>query len=230
MTSREHLPAMLGHRWNISPKRAAALQRKLADRVRVAPLRGAVRTVAGTDCAFLDNGERVLAAAILMDARSMDTLATAEAIMPCRFPYVPGLLSFREAPAVIAAIGKLPRLPDLLLCDGQGIAHPRRLGLASHVGLWVNVPTVGVAKSRLVGEHRQPGANRGCRTQLRYQGAVVGAVVRTRTNVKPLYVSVGHRLTLDDAVRWTLRCCRGVRLPEPNRAAHRYVTRRKLSI
>jgi len=221
---------MLRHRWNISPKRAVTLQRKLADRVRVAPLRGTVRTVAGTDCAFVDSGERIIAAAVLMDARTMETLATAESVMPCRFPYVPGLLSFREAPAVIAAVGNLPRLPDLLLCDGQGIAHPRGLGLASHVGLWLDVPTVGVAKSRLVGQHRQPGANRRCRTQLRYQGAVVGAVLRTRSNVKPLYISVGHRLTLEDAVRWALRCCRGVRLPEPTRAAHRYVSRRKLSV
>jgi len=191
--------------------------------VRVEPLAGDVRGVAGVDCAFLDGGSRIAAVAVLCDAASMAVSASAEDVRACRFPYVPGLLSFREAPAVIAAVEKLPRTPDLLMCDGQGLAHPRGLGLAAHVGLWLDVPTIGVAKSRLCGVHRDPGANRGCRTQLRRDGRVVGAVVRTRTNVKPLFVSVGHRITLDGAVRWTLRCGRGVRLPEPTRRAHQYV-------
>jgi deoxyribonuclease V len=134
-------------------------------------------------------------------------------------------LSFREAPAVIAAVKKLTRRPDLLMCDGQGLAHPRGLGLASHVGLWLDMPAIGVAKSRLCGTHRAPGENRRCRTQLRYGGRVVGAVLRTRTGVKPLYVSVGHRLSLAQAVSWTLRCGRGVRLPEPTRKAHQLVSR-----
>lgn len=216
---------MLRHRWDISPKHAVALQRKLAGRVRAVPLSGRVRTVAGTDCAFLDGGKSIIAAAVLCDAGSMEVLAARHVVRPCGFAYVPGLLSFREAPAVIAAVRELPRRPDLLMCDGQGLAHPRRLGLACHVGLWVELPTIGVAKSRLCGEHRPLGLRRGCRVRLRHGGEVVGSVVRTRTGVKPLYVSVGHRVTLDQAVRWTLRAARRFRLPEPTRQADLLVGR-----
>lgn len=237
---------MVRHTWDLTPADAIALQRELAGRVREEPLTGPVRTVAGADCAYLGAGppwicptdRQVVAAVVLLDADMMTPLAAATVVRPCVFPYVPGLLSFREAPAVIAAVEKLPRRPDLLLCDGQGRAHPRGIGLASHVGLWLDLPTIGAAKSRLCGRHREPGVRRGCRTQLRLaeldtasagragaaQGRVIGTVVRTRTGVKPLYVSVGHRVTLDDAVRWTLRCTRGVRLPEPTRQAHRLVT------
>ncbi|MCD6304215.1 MAG: deoxyribonuclease V [Planctomycetes bacterium] len=212
------------HEWDVTPAEGIALQKRLAGRVRVEPLAGDIRTVAGVDCAFLGGGAEIIAAAVLLDARSMAPLAAAHVRRPCTFPYVPGLLSFREAPAVIEAVESLPRRPDLLMCDGQGLAHPRGLGLACHVGLWVDLPTVGVAKSRLCGRHRVPGLRRGCRTRLRLAGGrVVGAVVRTRTAVRPLYVSVGHRVTLDEAVRWTLRCCRGVRLPEPTRRADRLV-------
>ena len=221
------------HAWDISPKRAVALQRKLAGQVRVEPLRGPVETVAGGDCAYLEGGpgrmgaargKRIIAVAVLCDARTMEPLATSHVVRTCRFPYVPGLLSFREAPAVIAAVTKLPQRPDLLMCDGQGLAHPRGMGLASHVGMLLDVPTIGVAKSRLCGEHREPGRRRGRRAQLRYGGRVVGAVVRTRTDVRPLYVSVGHRVTLAGAIRWTLDCGRGVRLPEPTRLAHQQVS------
>ncbi|KPK83591.1 MAG: hypothetical protein AMJ81_07855 [Phycisphaerae bacterium SM23_33] len=211
---------MIRHRWDISPKRAIALQRQLAGKVRVCPLPGPVRTVAGADCAFLPGGRKIVAAAVLCDARTLEVIAARHVVRPCRFPYVPGLLSFREAPAVIAAVKALPQQPDLLLCDGQGLAHPRRLGLAAHVGLWLELPTIGLAKSRLCGEHRPVGRRRGCRVQLRHDGEVVGAVVRTRTGVKPLYVSVGHRVTLPQAVRWTLRCGREYRLAEPIRQGH----------
>lgn len=216
---------MLRHRWDIPPKHAVALQRRLAARVRVEPLAGRVLTVAGTDCAFLDGGRRIIAAAVLCDAESMEILAARHVVRPCRFPYVPGLLSFREAPAVIAAVRRLPRRPDLLMCDGQGMAHPRRLGLASHVGLWLDLPTIGVAKSRLCGEHRPVGRLRACRARLRHDGDVVGSVVRTRTGVKPLYISVGHRVSLHQAVRWTLRAACRYRLPEPTRQADLLVGR-----
>ena len=215
---------MLKHSWNISPARAISVQKDLADLVSSEPLAAPVETVVGTDCAFLDDGKRIVAAAVLFDAKSMELLASASVVQPCRFPYVPGLLSFREAPAVIAAVEKLISRPDLLMCDGQGLAHPRGLGLASHVGLWLDMPTIGVAKSRLCGTHRTPGENRRCRAQLRYGGRVVGAVVRTRSGVKPLYVSVGHRVSLAQAISWTLRCGRGVRLPEPTRRAHQLVS------
>ncbi len=211
---------MIRHEWDITPAQAVALQRKLAGRVRVEPVAGPVRTVAGTDCAFLHGGKSIIAAAVLCDAWSLEVLAERLVVQPCRFPYVPGLLSFREAPAVIAAVNALPRRPDLLMCDGQGVAHPRRLGLAAHVGIWLGLPTIGVAKSRLCGQHRPVGRRRGCHVQLRDDHEVIGSVVRTRSDVRPLYVSVGHHVTLEQAVRWTLRCARRFRLTEPNRQAH----------
>ena len=242
------------HRWDISPREAIALQKELAGRVRQEPL-GPVELVAGTDCAPAPGG-RIIAAAVLCDARTLDVVASATDVQPCRFPYVPGLLSFREAPAVIAAVRKLgspnamnrvwggdpnrnlwrlgtpplPRRPDLLLCDGAGLAHPRRFGLACHVGLLLDLPTIGVAKSRLCGEHRRLGQRRGCRVRLVDRGEVVGAVVRTRDGVKPLYVSVGHRITLDEAVAWVLRLARRYRLAEPNRRAHMMVTAARAAI
>lgn len=225
--SHAECPSVEPHRWDVTPKEAIALQHRLASSVCARPLVGPVRYLAGVDCAFADHGRVVLAAAVLVDAESMDLLATAVTARPCAFPYVPGLLSFREAPAVLDVLGELPHQPDLLLCDGQGLAHPRGLGLASHVGLLLGWPAIGVAKSRLCGEHRQPGLRRGCRTQLKYDGRVVGAVLRTRHGVRPLFVSVGHCVTLDDAVRWVLRCGRGYRLPEPSRWAHQAVTRAK---
>jgi deoxyribonuclease V len=215
---------MLPHLWNLAPKEAIQLQRELAGLVRVEALPGEIRSVAGADCAFIGR-DRIVAAAVLCDAGTLNVIATAEVIQPCTFPYVPGLLSFREAPAIIAAIGKLPTRPDLLMIDGQGQAHPRRFGIASHVGLWLDIPTIGVAKSLLCGEHRAPAAARGRRTLIRYNGAVVGAALRTRTGVKPVFISVGHRVTLQEAIRWALRAARFVRLPEPTRRAHQYVTR-----
>jgi deoxyribonuclease V len=215
------------HSWDVSPKQAIALQRELAARVRLAPLSRAPRLLAGVDCAFTRDG-RILACAVLFEADTLRVLAAAEDVRACTFPYVSGLLSFREAPAVIAAVETLPRRPDLLFCDGQGIAHPRRLGLATHVGLWLDVPTIGVAKSRLCGVHREPGRRRRCRTQLKDDdGCVIGAVVRTRDDVKPLYISPGHRITLDESVRWVLGTTRGVRLPEPTRLADRRVADQK---
>ena len=220
---------MLKHSWDISPSEAILLQRDLARQIRDVSSFAEVRTIAGVDCAFINQGRDIIAAAVLCDAGSMDVIVTAAHSRPCRFPYVPGLLSFREAPAVIAAVEKLPVQPDLLMCDGQGRAHPRGLGLACHVGLWLDVPTIGIAKSRLCGAARTPGPIRGARTQLCLGGNVVGAVVRTRTKVKPVYVSVGHRVCLADAVRWALRCTRGRRQPEPVRQAHQHVTRMKLA-
>ena len=215
------------HPWDISPKQAIALQRELADTVRVEPLAGPVRTVAGVDCAFADGGKTIIAAAVLCDAESMEVVGRSETRLPCTFPYVPGLLSFREAPAILEAVGRLERRPDLLMCDGQGLAHPRGLGLACHVGLWLDVPVIGVAKSRLCGEYGPVGELRGSRTDLMLDGKVVGTVLRTRDNVRPLFVSVGSRITLDEAVEWTLRAGRGFRLPQPTRLADKLVSQLK---
>jgi deoxyribonuclease V len=216
---------MIRHSWNITPRKAVALQQRLAGLVRERPLAGPVTTIAGVDCAVVEGGRTIVAAAVLCSAATMEVIASASDRRPCPFPYVPGLLSFRESPAVIEAISRLPCRPDLLMCDGQGRAHPRGFGLACHVGLWVDIPTIGAAKSRLCGTHAEVGLRRGCRRQLRYHGQTVGAVVRTRSKVKPVYVSVGHLISLEEAIAWTLRCARYVRLPEPTRRAHQVVTR-----
>ncbi len=215
------------HSWSVTPKQAVQLQRELAGLVVEAPLAGPVATVAGADCAFSPDKSQILAAAVLLDAGTLEVLDVSEVVQPVAFPYVSGLLSFREAPAVIAAVRGLSHGPDLLMCDGQGRAHPRRIGLASHVGLWLDLPTIGVAKSRLCGEHRSLAARRGSAVQLVHDGEVIGKVVRTRDAVRPVYVSVGHRVTLDEAVRWTLRTGRGVRIPEPTRRADRHVAEMK---
>ncbi len=217
---------MISHPWGISSTQAVALQRDLAKMVRIEPIHSEIRTIAGVDCAFTKDG-RIIAAAVLCDARNMTTLSTADVALQCEFPYIPGLLSFREAPAVIAAVEKLPARPDLLMCDGQGIAHPRGLGLACHVGLWLDLPTIGVAKSRLVGDYQQPGLGRGARTDLLFQEKIVGSVLRTRDNVKPLFISVGHEIVLQQAVDWVLQAGAGYRLPEPTRKSDKLVAQLK---
>jgi len=218
------------HRWDLSPREAIALQRELAGRVCHTPLAGAVRTVGGVDCAFLAGGRQIVAAAVLMDAADLAVIARAYAVAAVPMPYVPGLLSFREAPTELEAIGQLPERPDLLLVDGAGVAHPRRLGIASHLGLWLGTPTVGVAKSRLCGRHRAVGRRRRACVQLTDHGEVVGAVLRTREAVKPLFVSVGHRITLPEALKWTLRTAKRYRLPEPIRAADAMAARLKTAL
>jgi len=209
------------HNWRLTAAEAIALQRELAGRIRCEPMAGPVNTVGGIDCAFLDGGRRIVAAAVLMDAKSLETIANAHAVEPVRMPYIPGLLSFREAPTELAALDRLGQRPDLLLVDGAGRAHPRRLGIASHLGLWLGIPTIGVAKSRLCGRHRAVGRRRGCCCQLIDRDELVGGVLRTRDNVKPLFISPGHLITLRQALKWTLRTARQYRLPEPIRAADR---------
>ncbi|MFH1679993.1 MAG: endonuclease V [Candidatus Eisenbacteria bacterium] len=208
------------HSWNLSYREAAALQKRLAPSV---IRRGGPRSpslVAGADIAYDRGKDRLFAAVLLFDGESMSVLEEVYASGRSRFPYVPGLLSFREAPLLLRAIGKLGRTPDLVLFDGQGIAHPRGLGLASHVGLFLDRPSIGCAKSLLVGEHEEPGSRKGEHADIRHEGRVVGSAVRTRDGVRPVYVSVGHRVGLSQARRLVLRSCRGYRLPEPTRLAH----------
>jgi deoxyribonuclease V len=218
-------PSAIPHAWHLPPAEAMALQRHLATLVRTDPLTTPIDTMAGVDCAYTGIHVRgrgatgVLAAAVLCDATTLEVIDTAVVHHPCEFPYVPGLLSFREAPAAIAAVEALGQRPDLLMVDGQGIAHPRRLGIACHVALWLDIPTIGVAKSRLVGTHEEVGLERGSQAALMDHDETIGTVLRTRTRVKPLYISVGHRITLGDAVDWMLRAGRGRRLPEPTRLA-----------
>ncbi len=192
--------------------------------MRIEALPGPVRLVAGADVAFTPDGAFCVAGIVVWDVKAFRTVQGVVARRRATFPYVPGLLSFREAPAVLAAVRKLKVAPDVFMFDGQGLAHPRRFGLASHVGLWLDRPSLGCAKSRLCGEHAEPGRQRGATTPLRLDDEEIGAVVRTRDGVKPVYVSVGHRITLPDAIRVVLACGGGYRLPEPTRLAHQLVT------
>ena len=180
-----------------------------------------VRRVAGVDVGFEAAGTVTRAAVAVLRYPELDVLETATARCPTTFPYVPGLLSFRELPAVLAALEQLREPPDLLLCDGQGIAHPRRFGIASHLGLLVDIPAIGVAKTRLCGTHAEPPHQRGAWTPLRADEEIIGAVLRTRIGVKPLYISPGHRIGLETALAYVMRCCTRYRLPETTRHAHR---------
>lgn len=215
------------HRWSLTPREAIRLQERLAGRVRVERLRRRVRIVAGADMAFSSDGERCLAGVVVCDLEADSVLEEQLTWRPVRFPYVPGLLSFREAPAVLAAVRKLKAVPDLFIFDAHGLAHPRRLGLASHVGLLMDAPSVGCAKSLLCGKHDEPGGARGNSAPLVHKGETVGAVLRTRVGVKPVFVSVGHKVTLDNAVGVVMRCATRYRLPEPTRLAHNLVTRHR---
>jgi len=205
------------------------LQKKWADRVCEEALVGPIRTIAGADVAFTADGQECIAGIVHMKYPEMAVLEKVQAKCRLDFPYIPGLLSFREAPAVLAAAKKLSQKPDILILDGQGRAHPRRFGLACHVGLELGWSTIGCAKSRLIGTHRPVGQRKGCRCQLIHEGEVVGKALRSRSGVKCLYVSVGHKVILDEAVRIVLRCCHRYRIPEPARLAHQMVTNIRLS-
>lgn len=213
------------HSWDLTPGEALEVQRRLRSSVETVDRLSGPRTVAGVDVGFADRTTAVAAVAVL-GFPGLETLEEVWVRRPVDFPYVPGLLSFREVPAVLAALERLSRAPDLILCDAHGFAHPRRFGLACHLGLVTDRPAVGVAKSRLVGRHRDPASERGSRCDLVDGDEVIGAVVRTRTAVRPVYVSVGHRVGLDTAVDLVLRCTTRYRLPEPTRRADRLASGR----
>jgi deoxyribonuclease V len=211
------------HRWDLDAAEALALQRELAGEVDVQTSLGPWRTVAAADVSFDRGSDELYAAVVVTRGETFEVVERVGVAGPARFPYIPGLLSFREAPALIEAFRKLKTRPDVVLCDGQGIAHPRRLGIASHLGLWLDLPTVGCAKSRLCGTYDEPGPERGDRSPLVHRGEVIGAVVRTRARVAPLFVSPGHRCDLEGAVRLVLATSGKVRLPTPSRLAHDFV-------
>lgn len=196
------------------------MQQRLCRRVLTRDRHRRVRHVAGIDVGFEDGGRTARAAVVVLSFPELVPCAQAIARRRVRFPYVPGYLSFREIPPVLAALKKLPRVPDLLLCDGQGLAHPRRFGLACHLGLLTGIPSIGVAKSRLIGTHGELARAKGSWVPLCDGDETVGAVLRTRAGVKPLYVSIGHRVSLDSAIDLVLRCTTRYRLPETTRAAH----------
>ncbi len=214
------------HSWDLTPSEAIALQTRLAPQAIREGDAGDVKLVAAADVAFVDRPYRrqpglARAAVVLLSYPDLAIIERHVVEAPATFPYVPGLLSFREIPALARAFEELERRPDLLLVDGQGLAHPRRFGLACHLGLLLDVPTIGCAKSRLCGEHAFLGLEPGSRTPLIDREEVIGLVLRTRAGVAPLYVSTGHRIGLDEAADWVLRLCRGYRLPEPIRLADR---------
>ena len=209
------------HRWDITPTEAVALQRQLAGYVERSDRLGAVRRVAGVDVGFEQNNSITRAAVVVLRFPELTLEHHAIARLPTTFPYVPGLLSFREVPAVLQALSQLEVLPDLLLCDGQGIAHPRRFGIASHLGVLTGLPTIGVAKSRLVGIHGELPLEKGSWVELLDHGEVIGVVLRSRSGIAPLYISTGHRVSLQTALDYVLACTTRYRLPETTRWAHR---------
>jgi deoxyribonuclease V len=213
----------LTHRWDVPPREARDIQAALRGHVETEDRLGPVATVAGVDVGFEEGKKKTItrAAVAVLSFPELSLMDSAVARLSTHFPYVPGLLSFREIPAVVAALERLPQRPDLILCDGQGYAHPRRFGLASHLGVLLDHPTIGVAKSRLIGTHAPVPARKGAWCPLLDGEEIVGAVLRTRAGVKPLYVSVGHRVSLTTAIHYTLACLTRFRLPETTRWAHR---------
>jgi deoxyribonuclease V len=208
------------HGWAVSVAQARAIQLSLARRVATEEEVISARLIAGIDISAPDAQGIARGAVVVLSYPELDIVEVRIAEGKIAFPYIPGLLSFRESPLILAACEKLDSLPDLVLVDGQGIAHPRRLGLASHVGIFLALPTIGCAKSILCGQHQPVGEEVGSHAELLDKGELIGAVLRTKPGVKPIYVSVGHRIDLASALRWVTNCCRGYRLPEPTRLAH----------
>ncbi len=209
------------HPWDVTPGEAREIQQRLRGEVIIRDDLGPVSLVAGIDVGFEEQGRVTRAAAVLLSFPSLGVQGQAIARRKTCFPYVPGLLSFREAPAVLEALGNLTLSPDLLLCDGQGYAHPRRFGIACHLGVLTGIPSIGIGKTRLTGMHGEVPEERGQWCPLMDAGEVIGAVLRTRERVKPVYVSIGHRVGLATAIRLVMDCTTRYRLPETTRCAHR---------
>jgi deoxyribonuclease V len=209
------------HPWPQTTAEAILIQQELRSQVITQDCLESVQYVAGIDLGYDLAQEMTRVAVVVLTFPDLQLHEKVLIQRPTTFPYVPGFLSFREVPAAIAALERLKTTPDLILCDGQGLAHPRRFGLACHLGVLTDIPTIGVAKSRLVGEHQELPAERGSWKLLHHKGEIVGAVLRTRSQVKPVYVSIGHRICLETAIDYVLRCTPKYRLPETTRLADR---------
>ena len=214
------------HHWPTTVEEAIAIQKQLQPEVITEDQLPEVRYVAGVDMGFEEDYAISRAAVVVLSFPDLQLVEQAIARRPTTFPYIPGFLSFREVPAVMDALEKVSTTPDLILCDGQGIAHPRRFGLACHLGVLIDIPTIGVAKSLLVGKHDELPPEKGSWQALRYKGETVGVVLRSRTGVKPLYVSSGHRISLPTAIDYVLRCTPKYRLPETTRLADKLASNR----
>jgi len=208
------------HSWQLSTTQALDLQRQLASRVSRNSEVIAPHFIAGVDISVDRLLGKAKGAVVVLSYPELRVVETKVVEGSVDFPYIPGLLSFRESPLTLAACEMLSTTPDLILVDGQGIAHPRRFGLASHLGLFLDTPTIGCAKSLLCGRHDEPGLEPGCYAEVSDSDETIGVALRTRHGVKPVYVSIGHKIDLQTAIRWVLECCRGYRLPEPTRLAH----------
>lgn len=229
MSNSQGEPFKLAHPWNLSPREARQVQLDLREQVRIDPLPlSVVERVAGLDASFYR--EKIYAAVVLLNIPNLDLIEQASIAMPVSFPYIPGLLSFREAPGMLAAIRQLNQPPDVCIVDGHGLAHPRSFGIACHLGLLLDVPTIGCAKSLLVGEALAPANTAGSYSEITRNESVIGAALRTRQDVKPLYVSVGHRVDLESAIQVVMACLSGYRLPEPIRKAHSLANENRKSI
>ena len=207
------------HSWNVTPKEAVKLQRKMASRIEARVPLTRLELIAGADIAYDLVTKKMYATVLVYRLADDEVIETQDVFLETKFPYVPGLLTFREAPALLKAFAKLKNTPDVVMIDGQGLAHPRRIGLASHIGLWLDLPTVGCAKSRLIGTFKELRKRAGSLSPLMDDEEQIGYVVRTRAGVKPLFISVGHKIDLATAVRVVLACGRGYRVPEPTRLA-----------
>ncbi len=215
------------HAWPLTVEEAIAIQESLRNQVtRSDKLKEPVQYVAGVDMGFESNGTISRAAVAVLSFPDLQVVETSLAYRPTSFPYIPGFLSFREIPAVLDALEKIQITPDIILCDGQGIAHPRRLGIASHLGVILDMPTIGVAKSLLIGKHEELSDTKGSWQPLIHKGETIGAVLRTRQGVKPVYVSIGHRISLNTAIDYVLSCTPKYRLPETTRIADKLASAR----
>lgn len=218
------------HNWDLDFTDARKIQEELAVQVHRTPLPETIRNVAGFDLAYDKQRDLLIAGMVVLKFPSLEVTDQIILKDQINFPYVPGYLSFREAPTLLKIIERHRHPVDVYMFDGHGIAHPRGLGIASHIGVLIGRPSIGCAKKRLVGEHEMPGEQKGAACDLYYQGRLIGRVVRTRDRVKPVFVSVGNRITLDEAVRIVISCTTRYRLPEPTRLAHRLVTEHKNTI
>lgn len=212
------------HAWDVSSQEAIRIQKELRSRLDLAKSLGPIGRVAGTDVSFSRKSGRIWAGVVVFSYPDLCKIEEQWIMDRVSFPYIPGLLSFRELPVLLKALERVKTDPQVILCDGQGIAHPRGLGIASHLGLLVDRPTIGCAKSRLVGKFSKVEEEKGCYVPLRYKERVVGAVVRTRLRVRPLFISPGNGISLDDSVKIVLECCGKYRMPEPTRQAHLLVS------
>jgi deoxyribonuclease V len=211
------------HDWDLKPEEAVTLQRQLGTRVDVTRPLDRCEVIAGADVSYNRFSDIIYAGVIVWAVADGNVIERQSAVTETHFPYVPGLLSFREAPALLDAFAKVETEPDVVMLDGQGIAHPRRMGIASHIGLWLDRPCVGCAKSKLYGRYEQPAPSAGSTSPLTAGQHVIGQVVRTKDRVNPVFVSPGHRVDMEGAVRAVLASVRGYRLPEPTRLAHQFV-------